>query len=140
LLLAFVRREARLTRTDAGPLLDLRLFRVPTFVTGVVFAVVFFCSNTGIPLVLSLYYQDGLGFTALDSGLGVTALALGSVLVAPLGAGLASGVSGRPGPYTGAVTSALAVSLLFSGSALALSVVELRRTRRARTATETDGG
>ncbi len=95
LLTAFVRREARLTREDAAPLLDLRLFRVPTFVTGVVFAIVFFCSNTGIPLVLSLYYQNGLGFTALQSALGVSALALGTVLGAPIAGRLVTRF-GRP--------------------------------------------
>lgn len=95
LLTAFVRREARLTRADAAPLLDLRLFRVPTFVTGAVFAIVFFCSNTGIPLVLSLYYQDGLRFTALQSALGVSALALGSVVGAPVAGRLVTRF-GRP--------------------------------------------
>jgi len=95
LLVALVRHEARLTRADAGPLLDLRLFRVRSFVTGVVFAVVFFCSNTGIPLVLALYYQNGLGFTALQSGLGVTAYAIGSVVGAPIAGRFVSRV-GRP--------------------------------------------
>ena len=95
LLTAFIRRETRLTLKDAAPLLDLRLFRVPTFVTGVVFAIVFFCSNTGIPLVLSLYYQDGLRFTALQSALGVSALALGSVVGAPVAGRLVTRF-GRP--------------------------------------------
>ena len=94
-LFALVRHEARLTKADAGPLLDLRLFRVRSFVTGVVFAVVFFCSNTGIPLVLALYYQNGLGFTALQSGLGVTAYAIGSVVGAPVAGRFVSRV-GRP--------------------------------------------
>ncbi len=94
-LVAFVRHEARLTRADAAPLLDLRLFRVRSFVTGVVFAVVFFCSNTGIPLVLALYYQNGLGFTALQSALGVTAYAVGTVFGAPLAGRFVSRV-GRP--------------------------------------------
>ena len=95
LLWAFLRRESRLTREGGAPLLNLELFRVPTFTTGVFFAVVFFCSNTGIPLLLSLYYQDGLGFTALESGLGVTAFALGSVLGATVAGRLVSRV-GRP--------------------------------------------
>jgi EmrB/QacA subfamily drug resistance transporter len=95
LVLLFVRRESRLGREGGSPLLDLRLFRIPTFTTGVSFAVVFFCSNTGIPLVLSLYYQDGLGFTALESGLGVSAFALGSVLGATVAGRLISRL-GRP--------------------------------------------
>ncbi|MEJ1229399.1 MAG: MFS transporter [Galbitalea sp.] len=95
LIWAFIRRESHLTREDKSPLLDLRLFQVPTFTTGVAFAVVFFCSNTGIPLVLSLYYQQGLGFSALQSGLGVSALALGSVVGATVAGRLVSRI-GRP--------------------------------------------
>lgn len=109
-LFALVRHEARLTRADAGPLLDLRLFRVRSFVTGVVFAVVFFCSNTGIPLVLALYYQDGLGFTALQSGLGVTAYAIGSVVGAPVAGRFVSRV-GRP-LLVGAVAVFTSVTVL----------------------------
>ena len=80
LIAGFIRRELRLSTADGSPLLDLRLFRIPSFTTGVAFAVVFFCSNTGIPLVLSLFYQEGLGFSALDSGLGITAFAIGVVV------------------------------------------------------------
>jgi EmrB/QacA subfamily drug resistance transporter len=95
LIVLFVRRESGLARDGGAPLLDLRLFRIPTFTTGVSFAVVFFCSNTGIALVLSLYYQQGLGFTALESGLGVSAFALGSVLGATVAGRLVSRL-GRP--------------------------------------------
>ncbi len=95
LVLLFLRRESRLSRIGGSPLLDLRLFRIPSFTTGVSFAVVFFCSNTGIPLVLSLYYQEGLGFTALESGLGVSAFALGSVVGATVAGRLISRL-GRP--------------------------------------------
>ncbi len=80
LLIGFIRRELGLSLEGGSPLLDLRLFRVPTFATGFAFAIVFFCSNTGIPLVLSLFYQQGLGFSPLESGLGVTAFALGVVV------------------------------------------------------------
>jgi EmrB/QacA subfamily drug resistance transporter len=102
LLWAFLRRERSLTREGGSPLLNMALFRVPTFTTGVFFALVFFCSNTGIPLLMSLYYQDGLGFTALESGLGVTAFALGTVLGATVSGRLISRV-GRP-LVLGAVT------------------------------------
>ena len=102
LVLLFLRRESSLARTGGSPLLDLRLFRIPSFTTGVSFAVVFFCSNTGIALLLSLYYQQGLGFSALESGLGVSAFALGSVLGATVAGRLISRV-GRP-LVVGAVT------------------------------------
>ncbi len=115
-LVLFLRRESRLTREAASPLLNLQLFRVPTFVTGVAFAVVFFCSNTGIPLILSLYYQNGLGFTALQSGLGVSALALGSVLGAP--------VAGRLVPRIGRPLVVGAVSVFFAGTIVIGAVIQ----------------
>jgi MFS family permease len=114
LLWAFIRRESRLSREGGSPLLDLQLFRVPSFTTGVSFAVVFFCSNTGIALLLSLYYQEGLGFTALQSGLGVTAFALGSVVGASVAGRLVQRI-GRP-LVIGAVS-------LFFLATLAISLV-----------------
>ena len=111
---AFVRREARMSVPGGSPLLDLRLFRVPTFTTGVAFAVVFFCSNTGIPLMLSLFYQEGLGFSALNSGLGITAFALGFVL--------GSQVAGRFVLRVGRPLVLGAVSLFFAAT-LAIGAV-----------------
>ena len=91
----FFRREARLTRLSADPLVDLRLFRVPSYTVGVLLALVFFCGMTGLPLVLALYYQQGLGYTALESGIGVTAYALGSAVAAPLAGRVVTRI-GRP--------------------------------------------
>jgi len=84
LVTAFFRREARLTARDADPLVDLRLFRRPSYTAGVLLALAFFPAMAGLPLVMALYYQQGLGFTALESGLGVTAYAIGSAVSAPL--------------------------------------------------------
>ena len=127
LLAAFLRREGRLTREDGSPLLNLALFRVPTFTTGAFFALVFFCSNTGIPLLMSLYYQDGLGFSALESGLGVTAFALGTVLGATVSGRLVSRV-GRP-LVVGAVSlfflATLSISLVVHLSAGVSAPVEV---------------
>jgi len=95
LAVVFFRREARLTRQRADPLVDLRLFRVPSYTVGVLLALVFFCGVTGLPLVLALYYQQGLGYSALESGLGVTAFAIGSALAAPLAGRFVTRV-GRP--------------------------------------------
>lgn len=80
----FYRREAALTRTRADPLVDLRLFSISSYAAGVGFAIVFFSAMAGLPFVLSIYYQQGLGYTALESGLGVMAYALGSLVAAPL--------------------------------------------------------
>lgn len=84
LLILFFRRERRLTTAQQDPLVDLRLFRAPSYTAGVLFALAYFPAMAGLPLVLAIYYQDGLGYSALQSGLGVTAYALGSAIGAPV--------------------------------------------------------
>jgi MFS family permease len=114
LLVLFFRREARLTRQRSDPLIDLRLFRQPSYTAGVLLALVFFCGITGLPLVLALYYQQGLGYTALQSGLGLTAFALGSAVAAPLAGRVVTRV-GRP--------LIVGACLMFGLGALALDLV-----------------
>jgi EmrB/QacA subfamily drug resistance transporter len=75
----FVRWEARVTERDGTPLLDIRLFtRVSGFAPGLALGTVYFCGFAGIWLVLSLFFQEGLGYTPLQSGLSVTPFAIGS--------------------------------------------------------------
>jgi EmrB/QacA subfamily drug resistance transporter len=125
LALAFVRRERRLTAQRLDPLIDLTLFRQPSYTAGVLLAITYFPAMAGLPLVLSLYYQDGLGYTALQSGLGITAYALGSVIAAPLAGRVVTRI-GRPLLLAGmAAFAAGAISIAFlaghaSGSAAAL--------------------
>ena len=64
----FYRRERRLTRERADPLVDLRLFRRRSYTSGVVLALLYFPAQAGIPLVLALYFQRGLGYSALETG------------------------------------------------------------------------
>ncbi len=80
----FLRRERRLTELRRGPLIDFRLFRNRSYTAGVVFALAFFPVMAGVPLVMALYYQQGLGYSALQSGLGVTPFAIGSAIAAPI--------------------------------------------------------
>jgi EmrB/QacA subfamily drug resistance transporter len=84
LLVLFWRRERRLTRQRADPLVDLRLFAQRSYTPGVLLAITFFPAQAGLPLVMALYYQDGLGYSALSSALGVTAFAVGSAVGAPV--------------------------------------------------------
>lgn len=127
----FFRREARLTRQRADPLIDLRLFREPSYTVGVLLALVFFCGVTGLPLVLALYYQQGLGYSALESGLGVTAFALGSAVAAPLAGRFVTRL-GRPLVVLacaafglGAVLLAVVVTRLDGGNAAVTFAVPL---------------
>jgi EmrB/QacA subfamily drug resistance transporter len=102
----FLRRERRLTREDADPLVDLRLFNRPSYVAGITLALTFFPAMAGLPLVLAIYYQNGLGYTALQSALGVTAYAVGSAVSAPLSGRVVTRV-GRPLVVGGAITFGL---------------------------------
>ena len=83
-LVLFLRRERRLTALSRGPLIDFRLFRSRSYTAGVIFALAFFPVMAGVPLVMALYYQQGLGYSALQSGLGVTPFAIGSAIAAPI--------------------------------------------------------
>jgi EmrB/QacA subfamily drug resistance transporter len=84
LLALFYRRERRLTEEGHDPLVDLRLFHRPSYTSGVVLALLFFPAMAGLPLVMALYFQGGLGYSALASALGVTAYAVGNAVAAPL--------------------------------------------------------
>jgi EmrB/QacA subfamily drug resistance transporter len=110
----FLRRERRLTLADRDPLVDMRLFQRPSYVSGITLALAFFPAMAGLPLVLALYYQRGLGYTALQSGLGITAYAVGSAISAPLTGRVVTRI-GRPLVVAGAVT--------FGLGAVALAVV-----------------
>jgi EmrB/QacA subfamily drug resistance transporter len=114
LLTLFARRERRLTRLRQDPLVDIRLFRAPSYTAGVLLALTFFPAMAGLPLVLALYYQQGLGYTALESGLGVTAYALGSAIAAPLAGRVITRI-GRP--------LVVAATLTFGAGTVALALL-----------------
>jgi MFS family permease len=80
----FLRWERRLVARGGHPLIDLRLFAIPSYTLGVLVGLTFFCAFPGVPLVLALYFQDGLGYSPLQSGLSVTAFAVGSAASALL--------------------------------------------------------
>ena len=63
------RRVAAAAGTAAGPHLRLR--------PGLAIGSLYFLGFTGIWLVLALFFQDGLGYSPLRSGLAVTPFALG---------------------------------------------------------------
>jgi EmrB/QacA subfamily drug resistance transporter len=114
LLVGFYLRERRLTRERKDPLVDLRLFRRPSYTAGVLVALAFFPATAGLPLVLALYFQRGLGYSALDSALGVTAFAAGSAVAAQTAGRFVSRI-GRP--------LVVAACLVFALGALSMALV-----------------
>jgi predicted MFS family arabinose efflux permease len=85
LLACFVGWERGPAARRGHPLVDLALLRIRSYADGLGLAVLFFCAYTGTPLVLALFLQEGLGFSALRSGLTASAYAVGVALSAPIG-------------------------------------------------------
>ncbi len=68
------------------PLFDPRLLsRTPGYATGAALGTVYFVGFSGIWLVFALFFQTGLGWTPLQSGLAVAPFALGSAVSAVFG-------------------------------------------------------
>jgi MFS family permease len=77
LLATFAWWEGRTVRLGRQPLLDPQLARISGYAAGLGIGLVYFVGFTGIWLVFALFFQDGLGYSPLRSGLAVTPFALG---------------------------------------------------------------
>jgi len=84
LLVAFGWWEVARARRRRTQLVPPRLFAHPSFTGGVILGFVYFASFTSIFFVIALYWQTGLGFSALDSGFAVLPFSLGAVVGAAL--------------------------------------------------------
>jgi MFS family permease len=86
LLVLFAVRERRVVARGDEPLLDLRLLtETPGYASGAALGTVYFVGFSGIWLVFATYFQTGLGYTPLQSGLVVTSFALGAAASAAVG-------------------------------------------------------
>jgi EmrB/QacA subfamily drug resistance transporter len=91
LLVAFVVIE----RTVAHPMLELSLFRKPSFVGASVAAFVLSGSMFAMFLYLTLWVQNILGYTALEAGLRFMPITLVSFAVAPISGKLSESIGVR---------------------------------------------
>jgi EmrB/QacA subfamily drug resistance transporter len=113
LLTAFARWELRTVRRGREPVLDPRLANTPGFPTGSLISLTYFIGFTGIWLVLALFFQDGLGYSPLRSGLTVTPFAIGVAASAAIAGRLVSRfgrlltVTGLTATIAGLVVTAL---------------------------------
>ena len=79
----FVRWERSVVRRGRTPLLDTRLFTgTPGYSAGAAVGALYFFGFAGIWLVFAMFFQQGLGYTPLQSGLSVTPFAVGSAVSA----------------------------------------------------------
>ncbi|MFG1638016.1 MFS transporter [Pseudonocardia alni] len=83
-LVAFVAWERRAKRVHGHPLIDFALLRTRSYAVGASLGTVYFAGFTSIFFVLTLYLQNGLGYTPLQTGLTMTAFALGSAVTSAL--------------------------------------------------------
>lgn len=116
LVAVFVHWEQEMVRRGRVPLLDTRLLSAtPGYPAGAALGFVYYVGFTGIWLVFALYFQHGLGYTPLQSGLAVTPFALGSATSAAIAGRLVA----RHGRWVTVIgLSCVAIGLV--GSAVAL--------------------
>jgi len=69
LVLLWLWWERRQKRLGHRPMVDLGIFRVPSFSYGTLLITVYFVGITSVWVLLALYLQNGLGLTALETGL-----------------------------------------------------------------------
>jgi EmrB/QacA subfamily drug resistance transporter len=98
-------------RRQARPMLDLQLFRKPTFAGASIVAFCLSASMFAMFLYLTLYVQNILGYSPLDAGLRFLPITLVSFFVAPLAGRLSARL-----PVKGFLT----VGLLMVGTGLLL--------------------
>ncbi|MFF0023762.1 MFS transporter [Streptomyces sp. NPDC005496] len=83
LLAAFARWERRVAARGGEPLLDPRLLtETPGYAAGAGIATLYFVGFSGVWLVFALFFQNGLDYSPLRSGLSVTPFAVGSAAAA----------------------------------------------------------
>ncbi len=61
--------ERRQKRLGHNPMVDLAIFRVPSFANGTLLVSLYFVGITSVWVLLALYMQNGLGHSALAAGL-----------------------------------------------------------------------
>ncbi|MGW3468359.1 MFS transporter [Saccharopolyspora sp. NPDC000995] len=143
LLVLFVAWEYWYRARGRAPLVNLRLLKIRSYSFGATLGLLYFAGFTSIFFVLAVYFQRGLGYSALQAGLALTPFAVGSAVASALGGrivhrmgrrlviiGLAAALLGllatdlllatHPGEAAGLVT-ALPLLIAGTGSGLVIS-------------------
>ena len=110
-LAAFVAWEVHWSRRGRDTLVDLELRHVRSYVFGLGLGTFYFAGFTSIFLILTLYLQQGLGYSALEAGGTQMPFAIGSA-VAAFGAGRIVDRFGRSLVIVGLVLITVALVLI----------------------------
>ncbi len=104
-LVAFVIREL----TNEHPIVDLRVFRVRTYATGVFMMTVLGYVLYGSTVLLPIFLQEGLGYPSLQAGLAMLPRGLGSFIAMPIVGVLMSKIEARKLLFVGFCVAAYAM-------------------------------
>ncbi len=85
LVLVFLAWERRLTLRGGHPLVKLKLLAVRSYGMGALLGLVYFAGFTGVFLIATLFFQQGLGYSPLQAGASTIAFAIGSAISPPIG-------------------------------------------------------
>jgi DHA2 family multidrug resistance protein len=102
-LIAFVIRELR----DPQPLVDLSVFKSRSFSAGNVIGIVTGFGLYGSALIMPLYFQNVMGFTAMGTGLALLPGAIATAVSMPIASRLSKWVDPRASIAFGLLTFAL---------------------------------
>lgn len=78
----WLRWERRQKLAGRQPMVDLAVFRVRSFANGTLLITLFFLGLPGVMVLVALYFQEGMGHSALESGIVVIPSAIGTVAAA----------------------------------------------------------
>lgn len=123
LVLVWLWWESRQKRLGKDPMVDLGIFRTPSFANGSLLITIYFMGMTSIWVLVALYMQDGLGHSALASGLVGLPSAVASTFAALWGGrnvpmyGRYVVIGGMYSALLGVATSAIVVWLRSGGHA-----------------------
>jgi len=117
-LTLFVMVERSRARTGKTALLDLSLLRIRTFRYGSIAALIVALGEFGMLFSLPLFLQGALGYSALDTGLLILALAIGTFLVSGATPQLTQRLGGRTVVRIGLLLESVAIT----GLGLSISI------------------
>lgn len=105
------RQRVRIARGQT-PLVELSVLRKRSYVSGVVFTMVFFGSIVGFSLAIGLFLQIGLGLSAMKASLYLAGFAVGAFFGSGVGAWATTAV-GRPILHVGLAIMAIGTTVLY---------------------------
>jgi EmrB/QacA subfamily drug resistance transporter len=105
------RQRGRIARGET-PLVELTVLRKRSYVSGVVFTMVFFGSIVGFSLAIGLFLQIGLGMSAMKASLYLAGFAVGAFFGSGIGAWATTAV-GRPILHVGLAIMAIGTAVLY---------------------------